>query len=213
MHQVHYKDGNNSIDCVMLINGIPVATMEVKTELTQTVETAIEQYRNDRKPVDPYTNRKHPLLMYKRGAVVHFAVSENEIYMCTNLGDGTDKDFRPRFLPFNMGNDGHAGNPDAPEGSYRVPTSGTHHAPRPLALHLRQVRLGDRQQTGLRYGTLARDAHADLPALPPVRMRAQGHGGPAEKRRRHQLPHRAQRGLRQDGNHHLDRIRPRPHAR
>lgn len=44
--------------------------------------------------------------MYKRGAVVHFAISEDEIWMCTNLTPS-----KPKFLPFNMGNNGHAGNP------------------------------------------------------------------------------------------------------
>lgn len=121
MHQVRYQTaGTKSLDFVCFINGIPVATGEVKTELTQTVEDAIIEYKEERKPVEPETGRKNPLLMYKRGAVVHFAVSEDEVWMCTNLGDGVRKGFVPRFLPFNMGDKGHAGNPSAPEGSYRV---------------------------------------------------------------------------------------------
>lgn len=107
MRQVHYQTaGQKSLDLVFFINGIPVATAEVKTELTQTVQDAIEEYQNERKPIEPGTRRKNPLLMYRRGAVVHFAMSESEMYMCTDLSAS-----KPRFLPFNRGNNGHAGNP------------------------------------------------------------------------------------------------------
>ena len=118
MHQVHYQTaGNKSLDLVFFINGIPVATAEVKTELTQTVYDAIEEYQTQRKPIEPVTNRKNYLLFYKRGAVVHFAISESEIWMCTDLsGD------KPRFLPFNKGNDGHAGNPPMQPGDTEYPT-------------------------------------------------------------------------------------------
>jgi len=118
MHQVHYQTaGNKSLDLVFFINGIPVATAEVKTELTQTVYDAIEEYQTERKPIEPLSNRKNYLLFYKRGAVVHFAISESEIWMCTNLeGD------KPKFLPFNQGNDGHAGNPPMRAGSSDYPT-------------------------------------------------------------------------------------------
>ena len=118
MHQVHYQTaGNKSLDLVFFINGIPVATAEVKTELTQTVYDAIEEYQTQRKPIEPGTNRKNYLLFYKRGAVVHFAISESEIWMCTNL-DGD----KPVFLPFNQGYDGHAGNPPMAEDSSEYPT-------------------------------------------------------------------------------------------
>ena len=119
MHQVHYQTaGNKSLDLVFFINGIPVGTAEVKTELTQTVQDAIAEYQNERKPIEPSTNRKNYLLMYKRGAVVHFAISEDEIWMCTNL-----ESKKPHFLPFNKGNDGHAGNPPMQEGDADYPTS------------------------------------------------------------------------------------------
>ena len=118
MHQVHYQTaGNKSLDLVFFINGIPVATAEVKTELTQTVQDAIEEYQTQRKPIEPGTNRKNFLLMYKRGAVVHFAISEDEIWMCTNL-DGD----KPKFLPFNEGNEGHSGNPVKDPDSNEYPT-------------------------------------------------------------------------------------------
>lgn len=119
MHQVHYQTaGNKSLDLVFFINGIPVATAEVKTELTQTVHDAIEEYQTQRKPIEAGTNRKNYLLMYKRGAVVHFAISEDEIWMNTNLeGD------KPKFLPFNKGTeDGHQGNPKS-ESDTDYPTS------------------------------------------------------------------------------------------
>ena len=117
MRQVHYQtQGNKSLDLVFFINGIPVATAEVKTELTQSVEDAIEEYRTQRKPIEPGTKRRNYLLMYKRGSVVHFAISENEIWMCTNLAVDS-----PRFLPFNRGTeDGHAGNPPVADGDYRT---------------------------------------------------------------------------------------------
>lgn len=118
MHQVHYQtQGNKSLDLVFFINGIPVATAEVKTDLTQTVQDAIEEYQTQRKPIEPVTNRKNYLLFYKRGAVVHFAISESEIWMCTSL-DGD----KPKFLPFNQGNDGHAGNPPMQPGDEDYPT-------------------------------------------------------------------------------------------
>lgn len=119
MHQVHYQTaGNNSLDFACFVNGIPVATGEVKTELTQTYKDAIDEYAEHRRPVEA-DGRRNPLLAYKRGAVVHFAVSEDEVWMCTNLGPFKSKDARPRFLPFNLGRGGHAGNPDAP-GDYRT---------------------------------------------------------------------------------------------
>lgn len=97
-----------AIDLVFFINGLAMATVEIKTEFNQTIEDAIEQYKLDRLPVDPITKRKEPLLTPKRGAVVHFALSESQIYMTTALdGDSTF------FLPFNKGNYGHAGNPPA----------------------------------------------------------------------------------------------------
>lgn len=119
MRQVHYQTaGNKSLDLVFFVNGIPVSTAEVKTELTQSVEDAILEYQNERKPIEPGTNRKNYLLMYKRGAVVHFAISEDEIWMCTDLSPK-----QPRFLPFNKGTeDGHAGNPPVQESDTEYPT-------------------------------------------------------------------------------------------
>lgn len=118
MRQVHYQTaGQKSLDLVFFINGIPVATAEVKTELTQTVHDAIEEYQTERKPIEPGNRRRNYLLMYKRGAVVHFAISEKEVWMCTNL-----EPEKPKFLPFNKGNDGHAGNPPMQKNDEEYPT-------------------------------------------------------------------------------------------
>ena len=107
VRQLRYSlDNENAIDLVAFINGIPVATFELKTDFTQSVDAAREQYRTDRKPKSATTGRMEPLLSFKRGAVVHFAMSDSEVWMTTKLaGEST------HFLPFNKGNDGAAGNP------------------------------------------------------------------------------------------------------
>ena len=119
MHQVYYQTaGDRSIDLVFFINGIPVATAEVKTELTQTVKDAITEYKERRQPIEPDTRRKNVLFMYKRGAVVHFAISEDEIWMCTKLEGNSS-----HFLPFNKGTtDGHAGNDPIKDDDVDYPT-------------------------------------------------------------------------------------------
>lgn len=98
------------IDLVLFVNGLPVVTLELKSEFKQAVQNAIKQYRVTRLPVDPVTKKPEPLLTFKRGALVHFAVSQYEVYMATRLaGDQT------YFLPFNKGTkDGGAGN-DVPK--------------------------------------------------------------------------------------------------
>ncbi|MEP3632384.1 MAG: DEAD/DEAH box helicase family protein [Shimia thalassica] len=98
------------IDLVLFVNGLPVATLELKSEFKQSVQNAITQYKKTRPPVDPITKKPEPLLTFKRGALVHFAVSQYEVYMTTRLA-GSDT----FFLPFNKGTkDGGAGN-DVPE--------------------------------------------------------------------------------------------------
>lgn len=98
------------IDLVLFVNGLPVATLELKSEFKQAVENAIAQYKLTRLPKDPATKKPEPLLSFKRGALVHFAVSQYEVYMATKLA-GTDT----FFLPFNKGtHDGGKGN-DIPE--------------------------------------------------------------------------------------------------
>ncbi|WP_423061452.1 type I restriction endonuclease subunit R [Citrobacter portucalensis] len=105
------------IDLVLFINGLPVATLELKSEFKQAVQNAITQYKKTRLPKDPTTNKPEPLLTFKRGALVHFAVSQFDVYMATKLaGDDTF------FLPFNKGTKvGGAGN-DIPEDAGRYAT-------------------------------------------------------------------------------------------
>lgn len=98
------------IDLVLFVNGLPVATLELKSEFKQAVHNAIKQYKTTRLPVDPITKKPEPLLTFKRGALVHFAVSQYEVYMATRL-EGANT----YFLPFNKGTkEGGAGN-DVPE--------------------------------------------------------------------------------------------------
>ena len=105
------------IDLVLFLNGIPIITMELKSEFKQSVDRAIKQYRKTRLPKDPATNKPEPLLTFKRGALVHFAVSQYEVFMTTRLA-GADT----RFLPFNKGTkDGAKGN-DVPDDPNRYAT-------------------------------------------------------------------------------------------
>lgn len=106
VRQVRYSTANeNCIDLVLFLNGIPVATVELKTDFTQSVDDAIDQYRFDRHP-RPKGQAAEPLLAFPSGALVHFAVSNSEVFMTTLLEGPTT-----RFLPFNKGNDGGKGNP------------------------------------------------------------------------------------------------------
>ena len=106
VRQVRYSLHNeNCIDLVLFLNGIPVATVELKTDFTQSIADAIDQYRIDRNP-KPKGGTAEPLLSFPSGALVHFAVSNSEVSMTTKLEGPAS-----RFLPFNQGNDGAAGNP------------------------------------------------------------------------------------------------------
>lgn len=114
--QLRYSlDKADEIDLSFFINGIPVATVELKTDFTQSVEAAMSQYRQDRQPKSEKTGKAEPLLTFKRGAVVHFAMSDSDIRMTTKLAGNSTY-----FLPFNQGNDGAAGNPPGKNGSYPV---------------------------------------------------------------------------------------------
>lgn len=111
IRQVHYSQSNeNSIDLVLFLNGVPVATCELKTDFTQSIQDAVDQYRFDRNP-RPKGQPVEPLLNFPSGALVHFAISNSEVQMTTRL-EGP----KTRFLPFNKGNQGAAGNPPNPKG-------------------------------------------------------------------------------------------------
>jgi type I restriction enzyme, R subunit len=91
--QVHFSEKNNkSIDLLLSINGLPVATIELKNHFTgQTVKEAMEQYKTSRDP-------KELLFQFKKRALVHFTVDPDEVYFTTKL-DSTGT----RFFPFNKG--------------------------------------------------------------------------------------------------------------
>jgi type I restriction enzyme, R subunit len=108
--QVRFNPGGqDSVDMMVSLNGLPVATLELKNSLTgQTVEHAKRQYQHDRDP-------KLPLFQFKRGALVHFAVDTDDVFMATRLsGRGTF------FLPFNRGNGGGRGNPTVEGEGYKT---------------------------------------------------------------------------------------------
>ena len=99
-----------SLDVTLSLNGIPVATVELKNPLTgQTAEDAMRQYRRDRDP-------REPIFEFKRRTLVHFAVDTECVRMTTRLaGDAT------QFLPFDKGCNGGAGNSPDPAGrGYRT---------------------------------------------------------------------------------------------
>ena len=103
IRQVYFSSKNNkSIDLLFLLNGLPVATIELKNHFTgQRVCEAMEQYRTSRDP-------KELLFQFKKRAIVHFTVDPDEVYFTTKLeSSGT------RFFPFNKGYNNGAGNPPA----------------------------------------------------------------------------------------------------
>ena len=109
--QLHYSPrSEQSLDVTVSLNGIPVATVELKNPLTgQSVADAMRQYRQDRDP-------RAPIFEFRRRTLVHFAVDTECIRMTTRLaGNAT------HFLPFDKGSDGGAGNPpDRNARSYRT---------------------------------------------------------------------------------------------
>ncbi len=84
--QVRYSPHNeNAIDLVLFLNGIPVATCELKSDFTQSVDDAVDQYRFDREPRPKGQSAPEPLLSFPNGALVHFAVSNSAVMMTTQL--------------------------------------------------------------------------------------------------------------------------------
>jgi len=107
--QVYYSNTNkNSVDIVLSLNGVPVATIEVKNQFTgQDTSNAKRQYNTTR-------DSKELLFAFKKRALVHFAVDQDEVFMTTKV-DGT----KTRWLPFNKGYNNGKGNPPNPKG-YRT---------------------------------------------------------------------------------------------
>lgn len=110
VRQVHFSTADQrSIDLVFFVNGLPVATVELKTSFTQSLDEAVNQYKQDRNPLT--NGRPEPLLTFGHRALVHFAVSNDLAAMTTRLeGEKT------HFLPFNVGFDSGAGNPPGADG-------------------------------------------------------------------------------------------------
>ncbi|MGC0252601.1 type I restriction endonuclease subunit R [Pseudactinotalea sp. Z1748] len=107
LRQVRFDSTKTStIDLVLLVNGIPVITMELKTDHTQQASSAVEQYRKDRMPT-----KNTPLLQPGR-CLVHFVASNQLVLMTTAL-----KGRETHFIPFDKGNSGHAGNASSATGS------------------------------------------------------------------------------------------------
>ena len=109
--QLHFSPrSEKSLDVTLSLNGIPIATVELKNLLTgQTVDNAIWQYRHDRDP-------REAIFDFKRRTLVHFAADTEAVCMTTRLA-GT----ATHFLPFNKGFEGGAGNPPDPAGrTYRT---------------------------------------------------------------------------------------------
>jgi type I restriction enzyme R subunit len=116
VRQVRYSLHNeNAIDLVLFLNGLPVATCELKSDFTQSVDDAVDQYRFDRNPHPKGQGAAEPLLSFPNGALVHFAVSNMSVMMTTQLIGGVTK-----FLPFNRGDKGAAGNPANEKGGHRT---------------------------------------------------------------------------------------------
>lgn len=109
--QLHFSSrSEKSLDVTLSLNGIPIATVELKNPLTgQTADDAMRQYRQDRDP-------REVIFDFKRRVLVHFAVDTETVFMTTRLaGKAT------HFLPFNKGYEGGAGNPPDPAGrTYRT---------------------------------------------------------------------------------------------
>lgn len=104
--QLRYSrdETQRALDLCLFINGLPVATFELKNTLTkQTVEDAVQQYKRDRDP-------REKLFEFGR-CIAHFAVDEHEVRFCTHL-----KGKASWFLPFNKGYNDGAGNPPNPNG-------------------------------------------------------------------------------------------------
>lgn len=106
VRQVYFSSKNKqSVDLVLVLNGIPLATLELKNQFTgQNITDAKRQFNTTRDP-------REILFAFKKRTLVHFAVDSDEVYMTTRL-----EEERTRWLPFNQGDEHGAGNPHNPNG-------------------------------------------------------------------------------------------------
>ena len=204
--QLRYFPGSQkSLDVTLSLNGIPVATVELKNPLTgQTVEDACRQYQQDRDP-------RESIFAFKQRTLVHFAADTESVLMTTRLA-GT----ATHFLPFDKGSgEGGGGNPPDPAGrTYRTAylwedvLARAQSAGPPGALHPSP----DRGEAG-RPGAQGQGGVHGLPAPPPARGRPHAGGCRAPRRHGPQLPDRALRRQREKQYHRLARPSPRIAAR
>ena len=112
VRQLRYSEkSENSLDLVLFLNGIPLFTAELKSPLNgQTVEAAVRQYKKDRDPREP--------LLAPRRCLAHFAVDPELVFVASEL-----RGPQTRFLPFNQGRFGGAGNPPVSPTESRFATS------------------------------------------------------------------------------------------
>ena len=159
--QVHHSptDPALSLDVLLSVNGLPVATAELKNPFTgQTVENAKRQYRFDRDP-------NEPVLRFKTRALVHFAVDPDVVCMTTKLERGDTV-----FLPFNRATARGAGNPPNPNGyktAYLWEEVWAKDRWLDILARFVHLEVGEKAPNG-REGPHGSD---HLPALPPARRR------------------------------------------
>ncbi len=188
--QLRYSrdETQRALDLALFVNGLPVATFELKNSLTkQTVADAVEQYQRDREA-------REKLFEFGR-CVVHFAVDDNEVRFCTHL-----KGKALLVPPLQPGLERRRGQPaESGRPQDRLPLEAHPHPCRPDG-HPGELR-SDRRAQGREDGE--EEAEADLAALPPARRRAPAAGRCRAARRRAALPDPALGGQRQVELHRL----------
>jgi hypothetical protein len=193
-----------AIDLVFFFNGLAVATVEVKTDFTQSAEAAVEQYKNDRLPFDPKTKRREPLLTFQARRGRPFRD------VGIRYPDGHQARWPEHLLPALQPGQGRPRRQSRTR-RWRIPRClllGGRLPARCLDPHLPQLHL--RREEGRRRpeGQLEQEGNPDLPALSSV-VRGERHDRRCKGQwARSGLPVRAQCGFRQDLYHRLDNARP-----
>ena len=175
IRQLHYAPEHaSSLDLTLFVNGLPVATAELKNPLThQTVEHAMAQYRTDRDPRDTLLGRR---------AIVHFAVDPGLVMMTTKLEGKVT-----RFLPFNRGSDpgatacgaGNSANPDGYATSYLWERVWERHAWLDILnrfVHVEPSKPGGKGKAAWRDAPMIFPRYHQWDAVRSVEAHAQGHG-------------------------------------
>ena len=180
-----------TLDLCLFVNGIPVATAELKNPLThQTVEHAKKQYREDRDPANVTLGRR---------ALVHFAVDPNLVEMTTRL-----EGLKTRFLPFNRGDAGGKGNAPDPTG-HRTRYLWEEIWARDAWLDLLGRFIHVEPGEGSDARGQAQGGLGHLPPLPPVGRRPPARGDRPRRGSRSLVPRPALGGLGQEQHHRLAR--------